>query len=292
MADEPTYHSHASAAYTLPNDAPEHDRLEAQCRAFDALLGGNLFQAPNVGTGQGSIHRAVDIGCGTGYSTVRLAAKEPTAQVIGVDLSPVPAIHPQPDNVQYVQGEVSELEGSDERLQAGSFDYTYNRILLWGITDWSRFIKTHYSLLKPGGWAEIQEPEFVVRDANGTDVSDRMSWIKTLRTAMGSVGLVYDGGQRVEQWMRNTGFVDVQRKVYLWPYSDKPWEAHPETHEMGIYTKQILLPQLLRMQKKTLEGAGKSKQEMDEFEREVRSSVDDLPEGAHMRLFVTYGRKP
>lgn len=36
----PTYHSNASSAYALPNDATEQDRLEMQSRAVVAMMKG------------------------------------------------------------------------------------------------------------------------------------------------------------------------------------------------------------------------------------------------------------
>ncbi|KAB8071488.1 hypothetical protein BDV29DRAFT_159430 [Aspergillus leporis] len=64
------YHN-TSSSYVLPNDAIEQDRLDAQADAIVAMI--------------------VDLGCGTGVATIQLAALLPSANVVGVDITPVPA---------------------------------------------------------------------------------------------------------------------------------------------------------------------------------------------------------
>lgn len=48
----------------------------------------------------------VDVGCGTGAMTLSLAFRNPSAAVIGLDLSRVPETHVTPPNVLYIQGDV------------------------------------------------------------------------------------------------------------------------------------------------------------------------------------------
>ncbi|KAF2876535.1 hypothetical protein BDV95DRAFT_483845 [Massariosphaeria phaeospora] len=79
------YHE-TKAAYALPNDNVEQQRLELQHSLFKGLMGERIIHAPLPK----DIGRAVDIGCGTGSVTHEIASNYASASVYGVDLSAVP----------------------------------------------------------------------------------------------------------------------------------------------------------------------------------------------------------
>src|SRR4051812_7315858 len=86
-----------------------------------------------------TVQKALDIGCGTGTVTHRIASTFPKAQVYGLDLSPVPNIREKLQNIEYVQGNFNDItgpNGSDARFEKGSFDYIFARLLVLGMTDW------------------------------------------------------------------------------------------------------------------------------------------------------------
>ena len=119
--------------------------------------------------------RILDIGCGTGRSTVQLAKKFPDAKVIGVDLSAVPNLHPKPSNVEYIQADVRELiSAGSEPFSPASFDYVYSRLLSLGMTDWPGYVKQISSILAPAGWFEIQEFEVNHRNGDGESFSEEI----------------------------------------------------------------------------------------------------------------------
>ena len=109
------------------------------------------------------------IGCGTGVTTITIARKLPEAEVIGVDINPVPAMPNTPSNVTFIQGRVEDIvtrvnshqlsEGHDEpfsnSFRETSFDYIFARLLTCVISNWPELIDTCVSLLTPGGWLEM-----------------------------------------------------------------------------------------------------------------------------------------
>ena len=99
-----------------------------------------------------SVKKIVETGCGTGITTDEFGATFPGASVYGVDLSPVPAVRPKRENIEYIQGDIIDLaaSGGDERLAKNSFDYVFSRALMAGMTKWDEYFKLCVALAKPG----------------------------------------------------------------------------------------------------------------------------------------------
>ena len=213
----------------------EHHRLELQADAHERLQQNNIFHALVV-----KPKRVLDVGCGTGRSTVQLAQKFPEAQIIGVDLSPVPTVHSKPDNVEYVQGDIRQLmKSGDERFANGSFDYVFSRLL--SMADWRSYISEISSILAPRGWFEVQEFEIGQHDANGNVITDEipaMTVFYELLSTQSSSVLIGDDiwltfacfrniarkgmepliALKARGLMEDCGFVEVEEKPYKVPF--------------------------------------------------------------------------
>ena len=79
------YHRYAEGKYALPNDEKEQDRLDLAHHHALLLMKGNLYFAPISDKPQ----RILDCGTGTGIWVLDMADSFPSAQVTGVDLSPI-----------------------------------------------------------------------------------------------------------------------------------------------------------------------------------------------------------
>ena len=287
----PTHHTNASAAYTLPNDDTEHARLEQQSHALNTLMKGKPFQAPVAGwpiTGN-----IIDIGCGTGGMTVRLAREHPSAQVYGVDLTAIPPVHQKPENVKYVVGNVRELlpGAPNARFEPDHFAYAFSRYLVLGMTDWPGYMAQLFSLLAPGDWAELQEPELTWRDAKGEDVSQGWTWFHTMNNVVSKKGVDMQCAGKVEGWMQDAGFVDVQVRTYMQSWSSQPRPEHPESEEIGRYHVDVLRKQMQRVNSNVLVKSGRTAEEIEEFGEEVLRTLD-MSAGGHVVYYVVWGRKP
>jgi trans-aconitate methyltransferase len=100
-----------------------------------------------------SVHKALDIGCGTGTVTHDIASQFPGAQVYGLDLSPVPNVREKLNNIEYVQADFNKLTDAnspDARFRPGTFDYVFSRLLILGMTDWKGYVQRCAALVKPG----------------------------------------------------------------------------------------------------------------------------------------------
>lgn len=225
-----------------------------------------------------TITRALDIGCGTGPVALSLATARPTTTVYGLDLSPVPPLRTQPPNLEFIQGDFKELvrpDGAssdqlpDPRLAPASFDLVFSRLLIFGMTEWQRYVDAVAALLAPGGYAELHDACFVwhraapdtppatflphdvplpaddeldlLPDLRPDTAADptRCSppWARALNAAMRAKAMDPACGANIATYMRRAGLVDVHARRYVWPHS--VWEGLPAEAEMlGRWTEE------------------------------------------------------
>ncbi|KAI8627211.1 methyltransferase domain-containing protein [Xylariaceae sp. FL1651] len=216
--------------YHLPNDTPEHERLDAQHRAFAEVMGGKIFHAPTsklfFPNAPSRPRKILDIGCGTGVFTVQLGRLFPDAQVLGVDLSPVPTSrHGQLPNVTYLTGApIADLLARGA-LQRGSFDYVFSRLVLLGIVGWPAHLRdVVMALLAPGGCAELHEYDAMIRSARagGAELGGDWAWFRLWMEDTLAMGLDMRIGAHFKQLLLDAGADDVVENVYDIPHAGPP----------------------------------------------------------------------
>jgi len=99
------YHAYASGRYLLPNDDAEQEREDMKHSTVLTVCAGKLHFAPLDEQAEHQM-KILDLGTGTGIWCVEMGDEYPSAEIIGVDLSP----H-QPDWVPpNVRFEVDDIE--------------------------------------------------------------------------------------------------------------------------------------------------------------------------------------
>ncbi|OCK94246.1 S-adenosyl-L-methionine-dependent methyltransferase [Cenococcum geophilum 1.58] len=289
---ERTYHS-TPAAYALPNGVLEHRRLETQHECLLKLMNGRIIHASLPPT----ITRALDIGCGTGPVAHSLATARPTTTVYGLDLSPVPPLRTQPPNLEFIQGDFKELvrpDGTssdqlpDPRLAPASFDLVFSRLLIFGITEWQRYIDAVAALLAPGGHAELHDachpdplPD-LQPDTAADPTRYNPPWTRALNAAMRAKAMDPACGANIATYMRRAGLIDVHARRYAWPHD--VWEGLPAEAEMlGRYTEEVRAEFYGRV----IRRLGAELEEVGELE-----SGNEGGKRVWFWLWVVVGRKP
>jgi ubiquinone/menaquinone biosynthesis C-methylase UbiE len=201
----------AASPYLLPSDEKEINRLDFQHYLLRYALQGN-YSAPIDTLPRGYPDSILDVGCGTGRWALEMAAQFPGANVVAVDLSPLPderapnAEH-RPDNFTFVQADV--LRGLP--FADATFEYVHQRLLFLGIPAllWPGVVREVVRVAQPGGWVELAEGG--VTEGGGPTIAMFAEWAASLSAQR---GIDLRQGARIGAFLRDAGLHDVtERRV-------------------------------------------------------------------------------
>ncbi|KAL2809657.1 hypothetical protein BJX63DRAFT_423629 [Aspergillus granulosus] len=269
-----TYHKYHEGSYVYPNDEREMNRLDMQHHMCKLLTGGRLFFAPLRNPRQ-----IVDIGTGSGIWAIELASIFPRAQITGTDLSPCQPDE-VPENVHFIVDDCTEDEWLWHR---NSLDYIHSGHMSGALPSYKDLLRKMFDHLKPGGWAECQEFDTMVKCDDGTmpPLTDALGaypfqdWCDLQIRAAQSTDppRQYRVAHRIARGMRDVGFVDVQEYIFKAPVN--PWSSDPHLHTIGKWNESNILEALSGWSYKPLKALSWSKPEIEVFLAQVRQSVQD-----------------
>ncbi|KAL1992940.1 hypothetical protein VTN49DRAFT_3697 [Thermomyces lanuginosus] len=220
------YHKYRDGSYLLPNDESENDRLDMLHELCLLVLEERLYLAPIENP-----QRVIDLGTGTGTWAIDFADQHPEAEVIGCDLSPIqPTL--VPPNVKFL---VDDIE-SEWVYGNGQFDFIHARYLAASIKEYGKLIRRCYRSVKPGGWVEFQDwdgyPISLDGSLNGTKL---LRYYDETLGAFEEAGYEVRPGVKLEQWFKDTGFINIYTERFPIPYG--VWPKHPHLRKLGAWNQ-------------------------------------------------------
>ncbi|GAB7347281.1 hypothetical protein MBLNU459_g3368t2 [Dothideomycetes sp. NU459] len=280
------YHAFRQGAYLLPNDDAEQEREDMKHATILTVCGEKLHFAPIPEENPGSV-RVLDMGTGTGIWCVEMGDLHPSAEIVGVDLSPI-----QPDwvppNVRFI---VDDIE-SEWLYPENHFDMIHSRHMAIAIKDWDHILSSAYTHLKPGGWLEFQELDNRPTCDDGTMTADNghLRWTHLVADGLSRAGVNLHGALEVRARMEAAGFKNITEQVLKVPIG--PWPANRLLKKVGMYMHAVIYDGLQGIAMGPLTRAlGWTKEEVEVFLPSVRKDLNDPSIHTQYNLHVIYGQK-
>ncbi|KAG5779529.1 hypothetical protein H9Q73_006829 [Fusarium xylarioides] len=249
---------------------------------FRAVLDGKLYEAP-IGNNPQNV---LDVGCGTGIWTIDMADLHPSAEVIGVDLSP---IQPNfiPPNCRF---EVDDIN-KEWTFPENKFDFIHIRYMTGTVPDWTELLKKAQKHLKPGGWIEHVE---LWGDARADD--DTMSpesplktWVNIFNQVAEKVGNPFFWNPAEE--FKKAGLKNITEKKVKVPIGT--WAKDKDLKQWGAWNRQFLLQGLEGFSIRSLtELLGWEYEKAQVFLVEMRKELLNPKLHSYVLVTTVYGQKP
>ncbi|SPO03577.1 related to TAM domain methyltransferase [Cephalotrichum gorgonifer] len=281
------YHSEIGhASYWGSNDEAQSESLDLNHLAMTLACGQKLYLAPLE---EDKVHRALDIGTGTGIWAIDFADEFPKTEVIGTDISPIQPTWVPP----LLKFEIEDCT-LNWTFAPDSFDYIHMRWLLGSITDWTALFAEAYKACSPGGWVESLEPSCQFQ-SDHTGIPDD--------SALGQWGKFFiEGGKKIGQSftvledniqrkaMEAAGFVDIQEFQFKVPIG--PWPKDPQLNELGVLGQAVLESDIEGYILFIANTIGWSRPEIQVYIAHLRREVRFGNHYPYYRAKVVWGRKP
>ncbi|KAH7185492.1 S-adenosyl-L-methionine-dependent methyltransferase [Fusarium flagelliforme] len=283
------YHSFRAGAYNFPNDDVEQEREDMKHAMVRLLSGQKLHFAP-LGDNPQNI---LDIGTGTGIWAIEMGEQYPSANVLGIDLSPIQPTW-LPPNVHFM---VDDVESSWLHPQ-NHFDYIHSRHTVQAVKDWPRLFESALQHMKPGGWMELQEIHHYPHNARTGEaihpydhpIAQYWTYINEGLAALG-VDFPAAAGGKLATKMHAAGFVNVTERIFHVPLGT--WPKNQLLKTVGLYWRTILNDGVQAIALGPMSrGMGWSREQIEVFLVSVRRAYCDNTALLYMPMHIVYGQKP
>jgi hypothetical protein len=221
----------------------------------------------------------------------------PNAAITGTDLSPVQPTE-VPENVHFLVDDATEEEWLWE---ADHFDYIHVGHMTGAMESFKGLLRKAFTHLKPGSYLECHEMDpkpkcdddtMPPENPDGYSTYAFHDWFDLNMRASQEVEPLrqFRIAPRIERWMKEIGFIDVEQQVFKVPIN--MWPTDEKMKDIGKWSESNWLEALAGWSYKPFLGLGWSKNEIEVFLVDVRKSIQDRNVHAYMDFFVVTGRKP
>ena len=155
--------------------------------------------------------RILDLGCGSGEITRRLAEAYPRARLLGIDILEGNLAHARAanahlgDRVRFAQGDAFALA-----LPDAGFDLVVCRHLSQAVPDFPRVLAEIDRVLRPGGWLHLLSEDYgMLHLPDATGAVDAF-WQQTVLAFIAGVGCDGRIGRHTPPLVRALGYADLR----------------------------------------------------------------------------------
>lgn len=277
------YHSEDSGAkYWGPNDERQQEAEDLHNEMHKQIRAGGLYYAP-----LDKPQHVLDVGCGTGAWAMDFADANPSAEVIGLDLSPIQPTW-VPPNCRF---EVDDIN-KPWTFPKNHFDYVHVRNMLGTVTNWTAFHKGALEHIKPGGWIEQVEFSSATRSDDNTmpPGSAIERWTDLWLQVGSKIGVTFQAAEESYDAITAAGFVNVEQRILKVPLG--PWAKDKQYKNWGQWYLAFILQGIEGFAVRSFtEVLGWSIEEAHLFLAEMRKNLQDPSIHAYSELRIVYGQK-
>ncbi|KAM0813946.1 putative Methyltransferase domain-containing protein [Seiridium cardinale] len=211
--------------YPIPNDETEQNREDMLHAMMLEVTNGKLFYAP-IGEHPQKI---LDLGTGTGIWAIEAGDMFPSAEVTGLDLSPIQPVW-VPPNVKFLVDDVE-----DTWLNGDDVDFVHLRNMIPILKSPTKLLQDVYENLKPGGWIELQDVDGAVHCDDGTLPSDWpvLVFCNLMVEAFSKLGTTSHAAMFGGKYLEEAGFVNIRHHTAKLPYGT--WPKDRTMRLVGLY---------------------------------------------------------
>ncbi|KAH9203451.1 S-adenosyl-L-methionine-dependent methyltransferase [Leptodontidium sp. 2 PMI_412] len=271
------YHKFREGSYHFPNDDSEQDK-EDMTHAMMVNLCQRLHFAP-IGMNPQNI---LDMGTGTGIWAIDMGDQYSSANILGVDLSPIQPTW-VPPNVRFM---VDDIE-SPWLHPRNHFDYIHSRHTVMAIRDWLKLMRR--ALSREDGWRCKKSTTTPIATMLPNDPVAQYWGL--VRDGLASLGVDFDATLLLADMMRDAGFINVTTRIFHIPIGR--WPKNKVLKMVGLSWRAILLDgaQPIALGPLT-RGLKWSREAVEMLLVEVREAYMDEWVHSYMPLHIIYGQKP
>lgn len=288
------YHAYHAGKYLFPNDETEQYRDDLKHNLSVYLCDGESFFAP-VHERLETSAMVLDLGTGTGKWCIDLADDYPNCEFHGMDLSP---IQPDwvPENVLFVVDDIEHEAGwtyPDEK-----FDYIHIRHTIHSIRDRPQLWERIYKHLKPGGYVEVQEFQYIAAcdDTSCDGPYALRDFLRYLKDGMAALGTDLLGIRNVEDELIAAGFRGVAQTNLKCPIG--PWAKKTRLQECGHVLRDVIMWGLIGLSRRPFrDGLKWTSLQIEMFLVDVRKALSEEVNGlpkfhSYFPFHSLYAQKP
>ncbi|KAI0014974.1 S-adenosyl-L-methionine-dependent methyltransferase [Xylariomycetidae sp. FL0641] len=276
------YHKFRHGRYPVPNDDIEQNREDMKHAMMMELTDGKLFFSP-IGDNPTKI---MDIGTGTGMWAIEVGDRYPSAEVLGLDLSPIQPLW-LPPNVKFV---IDDCE--DTWLNGSGWDLVHLRAMAPLLRDPAGMCAQALAHLRPGGWMEWQELHGVMRCDDGSMGADdpAAAFYRLTFAAFRKLGFEADAAAHMGEAMRAAGFADVRCVVRKVPIGT--WPADRTLRLVGLYLRTAIQEFVPVVAARPFRALGMADAEREAWRATAVRALDDASVHRYWNLYFWMGQKP